>query len=219
MLRLETFYRTDEWRGLVELLKNERTNKNGVLLCEHCGRPIVKKYDCIGHHKIRLTEENVNDVNVSLNPDNVSLVHFYCHNKIHQRFDGYRREVFLVYGSPCAGKTTWVRGVAYQDDLILDVDAIWECLSISDKYHKQGRLKANVFGVRDCVIDQIRTRTGMWRNAYIIGGYPLRTDRDRLCDLLGARPIFIDTPKAECLQRAEGVWKEYVEEWFDAFVT
>ena len=33
------------------------------------------------HHKIRLTEENVNDVNVSMNLDNLECLCRACHNK------------------------------------------------------------------------------------------------------------------------------------------
>lgn len=214
-----SFYRSDEWAKLRARLMMERVNENGELICARCGRPILKAYDCIGHHKIELTDENVNDYAISLNPDNIELIHHRCHNIEHRRFEGFRQEVFLVYGSPCAGKTTWVRSVANADDLILDVDAIWESICLSDRQHKPNRLKPNVFGIRDLLIDQIRTRTGQWRAAYVIGGYPLRSDRDRMCDLLRAQPVFIDTPKAECLSRAENdTWREYVDEWFDSFV-
>lgn len=218
MFTLENFYKSKQWWSLLDRLKIERLNERGELICEYCGKPINKKYDCIGHHKIELTEDNVNDVTVSLNPDNIKLIHFKCHNKIHQRFNGFYQQVYLVYGSPCSGKSTWVREVANPDDLILDLDRIWEAISLSDKYNKNNRLKANVFGIRDCIIDQIRTRTGMWRNAYIIGGYPLRSDRDRLCDLLRAKPIFIEESKEVCLERAmTDNWQRYVTDWFDSF--
>lgn len=217
---LENFYTSKKWRNFVNALRLERLDDNGQLICEHCGKPIIKAYDCIGHHTIELTDENVNDYTISLNPDNVELIHHRCHNIIHQRFEGFKRCVYLVYGSPCSGKSTYVNTVANTDDLILDVDKIWECLSIADKYHKPNRIKSNVFGVRDCIIDQIRTRTGNWRNAYIIGGYPLKSDRDRLCDMLNAMPIFIDEPKDICLSRAVNEdWKEYIEDWFEEFVS
>ena len=219
MFTLDRFYKSTKWEGLVEQLKIERVNEQGQIICEYCGKPITKKYDCIGHHEIELTEDNVNDYNISLNPKNIKLIHFKCHNRIHQRFEGFKQNVYLVYGSPCSGKSTWVHDVALPDDLILDIDKIWECVSISDKYNKPARLKTNVFGIRDCILDQIRTRSGMWRNAYVIGGYPLRTDRDRLCNLLNAKPIFIDTPKEECLARAVNEeWKEFIEDWFDSFI-
>lgn len=218
MYSLDNFYKSKEWENLLQLLKMERVDSKGDLVCEYCGLPIVKKYDCIGHHKIELTEANVNDINVSLNPDNIMLIHFKCHNKIHQRFDGFKQQVYLVYGSPCSGKSTWVNSVANEDDLILDIDKLWEAICLSDKYHKPNRLKANAFGIRDTLLDQIKTRTGMWRNAYVIGTYPLRTDRDRLCDLLKAKPIYIEATKEECIGRAANdEWKEFIENWFEDF--
>lgn len=218
MFTLDNFYKSKQWEELRARLMLERLNEHGELICEHCGQPISKAYDCIGHHKQELTEENVNDYNISLNPDNVQLIHFRCHNKIHQRFEGFYQSVFLVYGSPCSGKTTWVRENANDDDLILDIDSIWESICKSDRYHKPNRLKKNVFGIRDCILDQIRTRTGMWRNAFVIGGYPLRSDRDRLCEMLRAKSIFIDATKEECLSRAKTeLWKDFIEDWFDSY--
>lgn len=219
MLNLKTFYKSKEWVALVEQLKLQRVNDAGELMCEHCGKPIVKKYDCIGHHKIELTDENINDLSISLNPDNIMLIHFGCHNKIHARFEGFTQKVYLVYGAPCSGKTTWVQDVACNDDLILDIDAIWESVCKSDRYHKPNRLKSNVFGIRDCVIEQIKMRRGMWRNAYVIGTYPLKSERDRMRVLLDAEPIFIDEEKSVCLSRAETEeWKKYVEDWFAEYV-
>ena len=225
-MELERFYGSKRWQAFRESLILTRTNEDGLLICDKCGLPINKRYDLIAHHRIELTEDNVNDYTVSLNPDNIQLVHFRCHNKIHSRWQGgskggkYQQRVWLVYGSPCSGKSSWVQEVAGDEDLIIDIDKIWECITASDKYHKVGKLKTNVFGVRDCLIDQIRTRTGLWRNAYVIGGYPLKSDRDRLCDLLNALPIFIDEPKEICLSRAVNEdWKEYIEDWFEEFVS
>lgn len=219
MFTLDNFYKSREWEKLRKIIIDERTNADGYVICERCGKPIYKKYDCIAHHKIELTEENVNDYSISLNPENIELIHFRCHNEEHRRFGGFSQRVFLVYGSPCSGKTTFVKANAQPDDLILDMDSIWECISVSDRYHKPNRLKQNVFGIRDCIIDQIRTRLGMWRDCYIVGGYPLRTDRDRLCDMLRAEPIFIEESKEVCLSRCENEkWKRFVEDWFDDYV-
>ena len=220
MFSLSTFYQSDEWANLLAIVKDERRNKQGFILCEHCGAPIVAKYDCIGHHKEELTELNVNDYNISLNPSNVALVHHRCHNQIHERFGCYQRKVYLVYGSPCSGKSSFVRDAAGKDDLILDIDAIWEMVSVNERYIKPGRLKQNVFLVRDCLMDQIKTRAGGWRNAYIIGGYPLAPERQRLADMLGAELIHIDTTKEECLLRATerpGEWAKYINEYFDKY--
>lgn len=221
MFTLDNFYQSKTWIKFVNALKIERQDEQGRIICAYCGRPIVKKYDCIGHHIQELTEENVNDATVSLNPENVQLIHFACHNKIHKRWDGFRQQVFLVYGSPCSGKTSWVESVANDDDLILDVDRIWDAVCKVGQQGKPGRLKANVFGIRDCIIEQVRLRKGTWRNAYIIGGYPLRSDRDRLCDMLRAEPIYIEASKDDCLKRAETerpeAWKDFILNWFDSY--
>lgn len=219
MLTLDTFYKSREWESLIEQIKLDRLDASGQVICECCGKPITRKYDCIGHHKIELTEQNVNDYSISLNPDNIMLVHFRCHNRIHNRFDGFCQQVYLVYGPPCAGKSTWVENVCNKDDLIIDIDRIWECLCVSDKYHKPNRIKSNVFGIRDALLDQVKIRKGMWRNAYIIGTYPLKTDRDRICDLLRAREVFIYEDKDVCMGRAvDEKWKKYIEDWFDDYV-
>ena len=118
MLTLDTFYKSREWESLVGQIKLDRLDDNGQIICECCGKPITRKYDCIGHHKIELDEQNVNDYSISLNPDNIMLVHFRCHNRIHSRFDGFRQQVYLVYGPPCAGKSTWVQDVCNKDETI-----------------------------------------------------------------------------------------------------
>lgn len=229
-MTLETFYKSREWETFRLNLIHERTNENGEVICAKCGKPILKRYDCIGHHRIPLTEDNVNDYTISLNPDNVELIHFKCHNKEHDRdFKFTEKKVYLVYGSPCSGKTSWVNENAYGDDLIVDIDRLWDAIcndgrykKVNGKSNKPHRLKANLFGLRDCLFDQIKIRKGMWRNAYIIGGYPLRTERDRICDLLRAQPIFIDTEKSECLERAKAErpaqWLQYIDDWFAMYV-
>ena len=218
MFTLDNFYKSDEWISLLNVLKLERVSSDNLLYCEYCNKPIVKKYDCIGHHKIELTNINVNDYNISLNPENIMLIHHKCHNIIHQRFEGFKQTVYIVYGSPCSGKSTWVKEVANTDDLILDMDNLWEAVCLSDKHNKPNRLKANVFGIRDIILDQVRCRLGMWRNAYIIGGYPLAADRERLANKLGAELIYIECDKSTCLSRAHNKeWEGFIEEWFDMY--
>ncbi len=181
---LSTFYKSREWGKLLSVIRTEWINEQGEIICAYCGKPIVKKYDCIGHHKIPLTEDNVNDVSISLNPENIDLLHHRCHNKIHNKLGYTDKRVYLVWGSPLAGKSSWVKQAAGEGDLIVDMDAIWQCVSGCDKYQKPGRLKSVVFGVRDTLIEMIRYRRGKWLNAYIIGGYPFSGERERMLDTL-----------------------------------
>ena len=223
MTKQQKFYRSDAWEKLVRALRIERA-VNGVVYCEECGQPILRPYDCIAHHVTELTEENVDDVSIALNPANIKLVHFKCHNVIHKRF-GYKpcKHVYLVYGAPCSGKSTFVADNAQPGDLIYDIDRLWAAIRSEklDSNAKPSELKANVFAMRDLILDNIKTRFGRWNSAYIIGGYPLVGERERLVDSMGVdKVIFIDTPKELCLQRAllkSPEWSNYVETWFERY--
>lgn len=222
MYTLNNFYQSKEWRALLATLKMERVNEQGEIICAHCGEPITRKYDCIGHHKVALNERSVNDAAVALNPDNVVLVHHVCHNRIHNKLGHIARQVYLVWGSPLSGKSTYVDEVAVWGDLIVDVDSIWQCVSGRERYEKPARLKPVVFGIRDTLLDMVRHRCGSWRNAYVVGGYPLVNERERLMRSLGAREVYVESSQAECLARLKacrdgrdvGEWRKYIDDWW-----
>lgn len=203
MGRRSNFYRSDAWQNLRRVLMMERRDECGILRCEHCGEPLVKAYDIVAHHVIELTEDNVSDPEIALNPDNIMLVHHECHNQIHDRF-GYEpdKRVYYVWGSPLAGKTTFVRHAATANDLVVDLDSIYKGISINPRHANSQRLKANAFMVRDCLLDQIRTRTGKWQSAWVISTEALQTNRARMIDALQAEEIHIDTDRETCLERA-----------------
>ena len=226
---LQDFYRGKTWEAFVRNLAAERADENGVIWCEHCGKPIIYKYDRIAHHKEHLTLGNVNDALIALNPANIIFVHHRCHNEIHERF-GFEKpraprmkKVYLVHGSPCSGKTTYTAGVAGAGDLVLDMDAIWSCISAPGQDGhacRDERLRHNAFRVRDCILDMIKTRYGEWNNAYIIGGYPRIMERERMATIYGAEMIHIDTPREVCELRAAqrpAEWLRYVAGYWDAF--
>ena len=223
------FYKSKRWQKFRNVIIAQRMDSQGYVHCDICGKPILKKYDLILHHKQELSDANVDDAMVSLNPDLIQCVHFKCHNQLHDRWQGgnggYRppkKQVFIVYGAPCSGKSTWVHETATAEDLIVDLDNIWEMISINERFTKPGALKSVVFDIRDFLYDVIKYRRGKWHNAYIITGGALKGDRERLQQRVGADDfIFIDTPKHECLVRCSehrsDEWFEYINDWFDAF--
>lgn len=222
---LSDFYRSDEWRRFRQLVIDERTKDDGFVYDEVTGKPIVKAYDIILHHKEYLTEDNVFDYNISLNPDNIQIVSHKTHNQIHNKFGYKRKEIFLVYGAPLSGKNTYVEDVAEAGDLIVDIDSIWQCVSGQPRYIKPKRLNAVVFGVRDKLMECVKYRIGKWNCCYIVGGFPLISERERLVKELGAREIYIECTKEECLRRLEessngrdkDEWKKYIAQWFDRY--
>lgn len=216
MDKLHRFYTTKAWRDLAYALK---IKVNGT--CNRCGHNVIDFKYLIGHHKIELTEDNVEDVSVSLNPDNVEVICHSCHNKEHRRF-GHKQKVYIVYGSPLSGKTTLVRELMQHGDIVLDMDSIWQALSFQEEYIKPNNLKFNMFKARDDLMDQVKTRYGNWYDAYIIGGYPDKYERERLAESLGAELIYCESTKAECIERMEGSnkpssWITYINDWWDKY--
>lgn len=223
-MSLYNFYRSKEWVNLLQYLKMSRLDSDRELLCEYCYRPIVRKYDCIGHHEIPLTEENYTDASISLNPDNIKLVHHRCHNLIHNKLSYSGKQVYIVHGSPFSGKSSYVDEVREDGDLVLDMDNIWQAVSGCKRYVKPARLNAVVFSIRDNILESIRYRRGKWLNAYVIGGYPYQAERERLADTLGARLIHIDTDKNTCVNRCyasddrnHNEWLQYINEYWEKY--
>lgn len=73
----ERFYKSKAWR---ECRDAYFVSKHG--LCERCGGP-----GKIGHHKIYLTPQNINDPDVALNFENLELLCQDCHNQEHHGSD------------------------------------------------------------------------------------------------------------------------------------
>lgn len=212
------FYESDEWLSLKVTLIAERGNK-----CEMCGKFIKDKSDIIGHHEIELTEENIKDAKISLNPIYIKLVCPDCHNKKHRRFGYNKHNVYIVYGPPLSGKNTLVNQLSQYGDLILDLDKIYESISGLSRYNKPNNLRFNVFAIRDKIIDMVKVRYGQWCDAYIIGGYPNKYEREKLAAELRAEIIYCECTKEECYRRVKdsgrsSEWVSFIDKWFEQYI-
>jgi predicted kinase/RNA polymerase subunit RPABC4/transcription elongation factor Spt4 len=219
---IKSFYASEAWINLRLQLINERGNR-----CERCKKIITRSRDLIGHHKTELTPENVNDYMISLNPERIEIICFDCHNKEHKRF-GYHsgHSVYLIYGPPMSGKTTFVKENISRGDLIVDMDQLYAAVSMLPYYDKPDNLLTNVRGIHNQLVDNIKTRYGKWNDAWVIGGYADKYKRERLAEDLGAELIFCDVSKDECLRRLsldadrqyrQDEWKEYINKWFESY--
>lgn len=226
---LSQFYNSDEWRSFRRQLINERTNKaDGILYDEHSGKPLLKSYDIVLHHKQPLTMQNVNDFAESLNPENIMIVSQKSHNEIHSRF-GYvaERKVYYVWGAPCSGKTSFVNSIKGNSDLVVDMDNIWQCITGGARYDKPNALKQNAFQIRDCLYDMVKKRAGKWERCFVIATAAVRGVRMREIESLGAEGIYIKSDIKTCLQRLQAdekrtqeqkrEWEQYIRQWFDDF--
>lgn len=211
-------YKSDAWRDLRRVLIAERGQR-----CEHCGKMISDPSKIEADHIIELTPENINDASIALNQDNVQLLCKECHRLKHQRFGSFEQRVFLVYGSPCSGKKTRVKHAMFRGDIVVEIDMLYAAVSGCGMHDKPDSIKQFVFRLRDTALDCIKTRTGKWSTAYVIGGYPRRAERENLARRLGAELMYQDSTREECLLRAKSMgeigksMEKYINQWWDVF--
>lgn len=218
---LNNFYASKPWRDLRNLVILERGNR-----CEKCGK-VFSSDKLHVHHRIELTEENVNDVSISLNKDNLEVKCIDCHNAEHNRFNQGEQHVYIVYGSPCSGKSTYVSQVYNYGDVIIDIDRLYQAITLEDKYIKPNEAKNLVLSTYNYLIELIINRKGNWKNCFIIGSFANKIKRERLKDKLKAELIFINETKENCKNnlykdkerlKIVNLWEEYINNWFDEYV-
>ena len=212
----QEFYHSSKWRKFRETVIAQKLEEDGELICAECGRIILAPKDCIVHHKERLTDDNVSDPEISLNPAKVEFLHRECHEREHGRLFRFpeKRGIYIVYGPPFAGKSEYVRKQAHGDDLICDFNALRDAIGIE----RSKALLSPAMQLREAFFGIIQRRTGLWRRAFIVGGYPDKVERTRIKDRLGAEEIFIDVDEETCLSRAKSdSEKEWVEKWFRTY--
>jgi hypothetical protein len=223
---LKSFYASMAWVNFRMVIIAERG-----LMCEHCGGIVARAKELTLHHIKELTPENVGDMMISLNPENVAVVHHECHNQMHHRF-GYQsnksgRSVYIVFGPPLAGKKEFAQDRVQRGDLVVDMDRLYHALSMLPEYDKSDSLLSNVRGIHNLLIDNIKTRFGKWSNAWVIGGYADKYKREKIANDLGAELIFCDVSKDECIRRLSvdedrryrrDEWCGYIDKWFEQYM-
>lgn len=221
------FYRSTEWNEFRQRVILQRQSEQGAVICEECKKAIVKKYDTILHHVKPLNDTNIFDYNISLNPDNIQIVCFKCHNKLENRWQGTiskgQRKVYIVHGAICSGKSTFVKENMQKGDLIYDIDLLWQAISGQPKYIKPDTLKELIFPLELELKKQIQMRAGNWLNAWVMSTDKFSTSLNRLAKELNAEIIHIDTDKETCIARLEAdpqerdvkVYKALIEDYFN----
>ncbi len=228
---LDQFYKSRVWTNFRSIVISGRPP-----VCQHCNKPFKPDDTIVVHHIEELTLNNVNDYDIALNPKNVLVIHHTCHNDIHGKRYGYshykqrlqNRTIYIVYGPPMSGKTTYVKDNKTKDDLVIDMDRLYEAVTMLERYDKPNSLLPNVLAVRKSLIDNIKTRYGNFNNAWIIGGYADKYERNMLQRELGAELILIKPSKEELYKRLDNCkdhrancktkWKEFIDKWFDEFI-
>jgi len=125
-----------------------------------------------------------------------------------------------------AGKQDFVQSRVQRGDIVVDMDRLYQAVTMLPSYDKPDSLLGNVRGIHNQLLDNIKTRFGKWNNAWVIGGYQDKYKREKLASDLGAELIFCDVSQEECLRRLEideelrcrkDEWRGYIQKWFEQY--
>ena len=89
LARVQGFYNTATWQKCRALYI-----KSVGGLCEMCYKNGIIRHGDTVHHIIHITEENVSDPNIALNPDNLILVCRDHHAQMHRGVKRYKVDSF-----------------------------------------------------------------------------------------------------------------------------
>lgn len=126
--------------------------------------------------------------------------------------------VYLIYGSPCSGKSTYISQHLSRDDVVADVDLIYAAISGRDAHDADLYIHEMALALYSNLLDMIRDRQGGFKNAYVcsIANTPeqLKADMERIN---ADECVFIDTPLEVCMERAKDRDESFtwlIAEWF-----
>lgn len=237
------FYNSEDWALCKMQVTEERIKRDGGLYCEHCKRLLTKSFNpkennnkraIVFHHITYLNNFNLNDASVAINPNNIAVLCWSCHNQEHNRFNGsaanvIEKKVYIITGASCSGKTTFVKERVQEGDIVLDIDDLWQMVSGQPRYVKPNALKPLIFNLRNAIREQIAKGVGTWRNAFVIESLPYATDRKREIERYKAHNVELITMEAtreECLNRLIANpngrnikdYTTYINEYFDDYI-
>lgn len=126
--------------------------------------------------------------------------------------------VYLVYGSPCSGKTTYIKEQLKSGDIVCDVDRLYSAISFNEEHQTELYAQEVASELYKELLNIIRDRKGNWKNAYVVS---LANTDERLTiekERINADEcIYIDTPYEVCIERAKErpfYFQWIIEEWF-----
>lgn len=126
--------------------------------------------------------------------------------------------VCIVCGSPCSGKSTYVKEHFKTGDIVCDVDRLFSALCYNEEHHSELYAHEMATIMYEDLLDIIRDRKGHWKNAYVIS---LANTEDKISQLKervkADEVVILDTTMEVCLERAKErpfYFQWIIEDWF-----
>lgn len=136
-------------------------------------------------------------------PDNHQSLCKNCHsrktyyesiktNLLPKNIKVYSRDIILLFGPPCSGKTTWANK---QKAKVIDFDRIKQDVSGCNPYEMDGKYMSTCLAVRNKMISEAKGKT------IVIGSLANKNTRLDWINKLNAKQVMMITPMHECIKR------------------
>lgn len=127
--------------------------------------------------------------------------------------------VYLVYGSPCSGKSTYVKEHFKHGDIVCELDKLYAALCFNEEHKEELYAQEVAKELQKSLLDIIRNRKGRWKNAYVVSLANTPEKLKSAMDRVNAdKAIYIDTPYEVCIERSKNrpfYFEFLIQEWFE----
>lgn len=126
--------------------------------------------------------------------------------------------VYLIYGPPCGGKSTYIKEHLSRGDVVCDIDLIYSAISGDDEHDADLYIHDIAKRVTRSLLDIIRDRDGIKKDVYVVSLANTKEKLEKAKERVNADEcIFIDTPYETCMERAKErpfYFQWIIQEWF-----
>ena len=127
------------------------------------------------------------------------------------------KNIFIVSGSACSGKNTYIEQNKREGDLVWDFDKIHTALTGLGSHQHIEEVRKYIFSMRKQFYKDLKTEKKL--RVWIINSSPLKKVRENLARELDADIIFLNRSQEECLKVAKNErpaeWENYVNSYFE----
>jgi hypothetical protein len=124
--------------------------------------------------------------------------------------------VKIIYGPPCAGKSTYVQSARADSDVVIDYDLIARALGATVAHGSSGSIRSAAFSAREAAINT--ALKGVDDDVYIIHTNPMIESIEKY-KAAGAEFVLVDPGIDVCLEmansRPEGT-ADAIKKWYDS---
>lgn len=133
-------------------------------------------------------------------------------------------KLYIVYGAPCSGKSTYVKKHIGNNDLVYDYDELVRTLTYGKEHTvEKGNVHKYVIDFRKRILQRAKQETEL-DNIWVISTFLTEQFKEYIKDM-NPQYIKMDETKETCLERLmnddarpdKEKWAEKINEWFERY--